>query len=80
MTHPQMLEHIRKVHSVETKGLKARKRMTFHLDCADSYTSGWDVTIEIPNGEIKLTNSTWNPRDPRKFGYMGSRNEDHPGN
>lgn len=64
MTHSEMMEHLRSAHHLETKGLKCKRTMTLHLDCADCYSSQYEVTIPVePDQEIKLTNSTTNPRE-----------------
>jgi len=62
MDKGQMLEHLRIVHSLETKGLKCNRKMMLHLDCADSYSSQYEVTIKRDDGDVVLTNSTTNPR------------------
>lgn len=62
MTHPEMLAHLKDSHALETKGLKCSKKMLMHLDCADSFSSSYEVTIKSDKGEIKMTNSTTTPR------------------
>ncbi len=62
MTHVEMMEHLKTVHGLESKGLKCNKKMIFHLDCSDSYSSTYEVTVQSDKGAIKMTNSTVSPR------------------
>lgn len=61
MTHPEMISHLQTVHKLETKGLKIKKSLNMHLDCADSYHSTYDVTTQS-EPEIKLLHATSHPR------------------
>lgn len=62
MEQGSMLAHLQTVHHLETKGLKCNKKMVMHLDCSDSFHSTYEVTVKTDSGELKLTNSTCNPR------------------
>lgn len=65
MTHAQAMEHLRDKHELDTKGLKCRKQMLMHMDGDTWFTSNYEVTIETPAGELKLTNSVTLPRGPK---------------
>lgn len=70
MTHPEMIAHLKETHGLESKGLKCRRQMLMHVDGDTWFTSQYLVTIETPGGELKLTNSTMNPResdDPMRY-------------
>jgi hypothetical protein len=70
MTHAEMLEHLKTVHGLETKGLKCSKKMLTHLDGDTWFSSTYEVTVKSSKGEIKMTNSTCNPRhkdDPMRY-------------
>lgn len=67
LTHTEMMEHLRTIHKIETKGLKAKRSMLQHIDCADSFHSTWEWTI----GDLRILNWTSNPRhkdDPMGHG------------
>jgi hypothetical protein len=62
MTQAEMLDHLRTVHGLETKGLKCHKKMLTHMDGDTWFSSQWEVIVQTDKGTIKMTNSTCNPR------------------
>lgn len=57
-----MLEHLKEKHGLEIKGLKCSKKMLMHMDGDTWFSSQYEVTVQAPDGEIKMTNSTVNLR------------------
>ena len=55
MTFEAMEKHVQEVHHLAINGLKGKKTMMMHLDCADTFTSqyAWDFA-PIP---LKMTQS-----------------------
>ena len=69
MSHPQMIEHLKSKHGVDTKGLKCSKSMITHMDGDTWFSYQWDVRIKV-DPEIQLTNATCTMRakdDPIRY-------------
>jgi hypothetical protein len=45
---PEMMKHLQETHGIDPKNAKAKRQMTLHLDCADTFTSSYEWTVEDP--------------------------------
>jgi hypothetical protein len=60
--HAGIMDHVRDVHGVETKGLKAGRSMRMHADGDTWFSYIWEWTIKSPKGDIAILNETLSRR------------------
>jgi hypothetical protein len=62
MSRPDMLKHLQERHEIDTKNLKGKREMLMHLGGDTWFSYQWAFTFDTLKGEVKLTNSTTQPR------------------
>lgn len=58
MPHAEFMQHLQSVHGIETKGLKASKKLLIHINGGDWYGYDYEWTI----GEVTAHQSIRGPK------------------
>lgn len=62
MTQEQMKAHVLEKHGFDASKTKGMRSMLMHMDGADWFAWQWQWTLNGPNGNVVLTQSTVSPR------------------
>lgn len=62
MNHEGMIEHLKTVHALDTKGLKGKKSMLMHMDGDTWFSYQWEWTLGEGDKAVKMLQATTQPR------------------